>query len=119
MCRPHSSPPTPPLYLPFNHSMPQAYGEACTVVLLDNRGIGKSSAPHGKGAYSTAIMAQDALAVMVRTGATNTSGLCHLPPRPGRCSPSGPALAPTCVHMHVYVCACVCVYARVYAGVSA
>jgi pimeloyl-ACP methyl ester carboxylesterase len=35
------------------------------VCLLDNRGVGDSSAPQRKDAYSTTAMAQDVLAVMV------------------------------------------------------
>jgi hypothetical protein len=35
------------------------------VCIIDNRGVGSSSSPASKQAYSTRIMAQDALAVMV------------------------------------------------------
>lgn len=34
--------------------------------ILDNRGVGNSSSPVKQQAYSTTLMAQDALAVMVR-----------------------------------------------------
>lgn len=36
------------------------------VCVVDNRGIGKSSVPTQKTAYTTAVMAQDTLGVMVR-----------------------------------------------------
>jgi hypothetical protein len=36
------------------------------VCILDNRGVGNSSSPVKQQAYSTTLMAQDALAVMVR-----------------------------------------------------
>lgn len=41
------------------------------VCIMDNRGVGNSSSPVNPQAYSTTIMAQDALAVMVR-GQRNT-----------------------------------------------
>lgn len=37
------------------------------VMVLDNRGIGRSSSPLVKEAYSTSIMATDVLNVMVRS----------------------------------------------------
>jgi hypothetical protein len=36
------------------------------VCILDNRGVGNSSSPVSQNAYSTQLMAQDALAIMVR-----------------------------------------------------
>jgi hypothetical protein len=39
--------------------------------VFDNRGIGKSSVPKPKSAYSTDIMAADALGVMVRVQPSN------------------------------------------------
>ena len=36
------------------------------IMVLDNRGVGRSSAPDKMAAYSTSIMADDVLAVMVR-----------------------------------------------------
>ena len=39
------------------------------IMVLDNRGVGRSSAPDKMAAYSTSIMADDVLAVMVRTHA--------------------------------------------------
>ena len=38
---------------------------AARVLLLDNRGVGRSSIPCRRSAYSTTVMAQDVLAVMV------------------------------------------------------
>lgn len=38
---------------------------AARVLLLDNRGVGRSSIPQRRSAYSTTAMAQDALAIMV------------------------------------------------------
>lgn len=35
------------------------------ICVFDNRGIGKSSCPANKDAYSTSIMAKDAIAVVV------------------------------------------------------
>ena len=40
-------------------------GAPLTVVTFDNRGIGASSCPTDKKHYSTTIMAQDALTIMV------------------------------------------------------
>ena len=56
-------------------------------MVLDNRGVGRSSAPDKMAAYSTSIMADDVLAVMVRTHAA----LCclvqtHPPIRFGFCA---------------------------------
>ena len=42
------------------------------VMVLDNRGVGRSSAPLSKHAYSTRIMATDVLTVMVLSSISAT-----------------------------------------------
>ena len=42
------------------------------IMVLDNRGVGRSSAPAKLRAYSTSIMADDVLAVMVRPRAASS-----------------------------------------------
>ncbi|TVU20421.1 hypothetical protein EJB05_36629 [Eragrostis curvula] len=43
-------------------------GDGIEVCCFDNRGVGRSSIPHHKSCYSTAIMARDALALMDHLG---------------------------------------------------
>ncbi|KAJ1263861.1 hypothetical protein BS78_09G219400 [Paspalum vaginatum] len=46
----------------------EAAGDGIEVCCFDNRGVGRSSVPPNKSYYSTAIMAQDALALMDHLG---------------------------------------------------
>jgi hypothetical protein len=59
------------MFCHLQHTMLQRAGVAApeqemVVCILDNRGVGNSSSPVKQQAYSTTLMAQDALAVMVR-----------------------------------------------------
>ena len=50
---------------------------ATRVLLMDNRGVGRSSIPRRRAAYSTSHMASDVLAVLVRS--RRRAPACHHP----------------------------------------
>ena len=68
------------------------------ICVMDNRGIGKSSVPSSKKSYTTLVMAQDALGVMVRTrqDALGVMVRTHQLPM------FGPSVMPLCMTISCY-----------------